>query len=535
MALKELSREGEEPEKYLELGIAVFEAATCDGVWQERIISWEEDTILGYHTLSHAEFLELQSFLLTWMIWTAENGESMLVASEGGMSTAGRNWLFETISDNLHLEPTIFKRWMRAWVLMKPAEVNLQQFQSGVYPLQLIVGHGDISGVQILLEAGANINAQDEDGKAALHFVSQSSCQVAEKITLLVQNGANVNLVDRLLQSAFHKAVHLCNYTAVITFRSITDKATRREQDKACDIFFQTPFISACSLPLGKNSERIIKFLLADGCDPDTQQPGRQEPGMGKLILRKEVLCVGIRWGGCAAEIKIPIDRLENFVCKDASVIPGGCVNDWDAFFRRFLQENNGAIFKTTTRVNDFDIWFTETENGTWPVLFQAHGPFKLRFSIPPLSRFMQFYRQRNRGYTAAHHIIDTASQQQGQSPIVIRIALKKLHLLYGLCNPLVVCVTGKTVAYMFAELVKKLGADWLVDNALATPQLYTTISNHLPMVLHANVLLQQENEAKNSILLSQHKRVGMHSGLLILGPEMLQKNLDEGMLRHTV
>jgi len=416
---------------------------------------------------------------------------------------------------------------------MQPQEVNLQHSASLSYPLQHVVAYGDISGVQILLDAGAKINTQDGEGKTALHFVNRSKHQVAEKITLLVQHGADVKVVDRLLQCALHDAVHVCNRVAITTFLAMTDKATRQEQHKTCDIFFETPFITACKLPSSKNAELIIRELLADGCDPDTQPPGLQEPGMGKLILCKAILFVSIRWGESAAEIKLPLSELQKFVCKDASKIPSAYVNHWDAFFRRFFYENDGMIFKTAACVNDFDIWFTETEKGTWPVLCQAYGPFKVSFRIPSQSPVMKFHQKRNRGYTAAHNIIYTASLQQAQSPGVVQLAFKRLKLLHGLCNPLVVCTSGKTVASMFADFVKTLGADWLVDNALATPQLYTTIMHRLPMVVHANLMLQQENQARNSVLLSQHTRVGFGSGLLLIGPDLLQMVLNKGMLRQ--
>lgn len=64
-----------------------------------------------------------------------------------------------------------------------------QTFQHGQTALMLAVSHGRLDMVKMLLEAGADINIQDEDGSTALmcaaehghieivkHFLSQPDC-----------------------------------------------------------------------------------------------------------------------------------------------------------------------------------------------------------------------------------------------------------------------------------------------------------------------------------------------------------------------
>lgn len=537
-ALSICVRDREDREDYIDRATALFVQATCDSVWRERVMSWDGETILGLHTLSHADFIELQSFLGSWMLVTAEDEESMVTMRENPENAVGRNWLFQTIYDNTDLEPDVFRRWVRAWVLIKPLEVNLTQNLSGsclYFPLQLAVGYGDISGVEILLQAGARVNTHDDEGKTALHFVERSVSQRAEKVMLLVTYGADVTLVDMSLRSALHSAVRIADHIVVTALLAATDKATRQQQHAACDINFQTPFITACKLPPGRNADHIIKLLLADGCDPDTQPPALHEPGMGKMIVCRGILSVAIRWGGTAATIKLPLCKLANFVCKETSVIPTDYLHDWEAFFRRFLEENNGAVFKTATRVNEFDIWFKRTDYGTWPVLFQAGGPFKLSFRIPAPSHLMQFHMNRNRGFTAAHSIVYDSSQRHQASPCVVGQAFRRLQFLDGLYNPLVTSYSGKTVADMFAEHIKTVGAEWLVNDALSTPRLHTTNPNRVPMVRYANLLLQEAEKARDVIALSQHTRVGANSGLLRIGSEMLQLVFEVGHLGHMV
>lgn len=66
-----------------------------------------------------------------------------------------------------------------------------------------IDGNADL--VQILVEAGSNVNAQDSLGNSALHYAAQEQkCEVA---LLLLQAGANVNMTDSYGNTPLWRAV----------------------------------------------------------------------------------------------------------------------------------------------------------------------------------------------------------------------------------------------------------------------------------------------------------------------------------------
>lgn len=73
--------------------------------------------------------------------------------------------------------------------LFQLADVNIRARQHGQTALMLAVSHGRLDMVQMLVEAGADVNIQDEDGSTALmcaaehghieivkYFLSQTDC-----------------------------------------------------------------------------------------------------------------------------------------------------------------------------------------------------------------------------------------------------------------------------------------------------------------------------------------------------------------------
>lgn len=85
--------------------------------------------------------------------------------------------------------------------LFSLADVNIRAKQHGQTALMLAVSHGRLDMVSMLLEAGADINIQDEDGSTALmcaaehghvdivkHFLSQPDCDssISDVVSLVI-------------------------------------------------------------------------------------------------------------------------------------------------------------------------------------------------------------------------------------------------------------------------------------------------------------------------------------------------------------
>ncbi|KAF2820161.1 ankyrin, partial [Ophiobolus disseminans] len=62
--------------------------------------------------------------------------------------------------------------------------------------------------VEVLLAAGANVNAINDRGRTALMCVSESRKASSEIIPVLVSNGADVNHVDKSGETALSLIAH---------------------------------------------------------------------------------------------------------------------------------------------------------------------------------------------------------------------------------------------------------------------------------------------------------------------------------------
>jgi ankyrin repeat protein len=75
---------------------------------------------------------------------------------------------------------------------------------SGRTPLHWMATLGDAVGTELLLQAGANIDAVDDEGNTALHEATTSRQQGV--VGVLVAHGAQVHLVNAAGQSSLEMA-----------------------------------------------------------------------------------------------------------------------------------------------------------------------------------------------------------------------------------------------------------------------------------------------------------------------------------------
>jgi len=74
------------------------------------------------------------------------------------------------------------------------ADVNMKATTTGVTPLMYtVIGSPDLKIVNIFIESGANVNAEDESGMTPLMYAAASSRMKPEILTALINAGADVN------------------------------------------------------------------------------------------------------------------------------------------------------------------------------------------------------------------------------------------------------------------------------------------------------------------------------------------------------
>jgi uncharacterized protein len=79
----------------------------------------------------------------------------------------------------------------------------------GRTPLHYAANEGRARDIELLIEAGSNLNATDDNGCTPLHFAAQSGN--IKVVALLLLNGADVNALDLNGNSPLADAVFSCS------------------------------------------------------------------------------------------------------------------------------------------------------------------------------------------------------------------------------------------------------------------------------------------------------------------------------------
>ena len=112
--------------------------------------------------------------------------------------------------------------------------------------------------VEVLLEAGAEVNSRDEHGFTPLHCAAWSNGNV-EVTELLLQSGAAVNAPNSIGATPLHAAAKMCEFPAVVRalLRAGANTEARENQE-------QTPLHWAAQ---ASKSPEIVKVLLEAGAN----------------------------------------------------------------------------------------------------------------------------------------------------------------------------------------------------------------------------------------------------------------------------
>lgn len=80
-------------------------------------------------------------------------------------------------------------------------------------PLLVAARDGDVASLQSLLQHGADVNMQDEEGSTALHWAADGNHVAA--VRALLEHGADATVTDSQGDTALAVAM-LCNHTDAV-------------------------------------------------------------------------------------------------------------------------------------------------------------------------------------------------------------------------------------------------------------------------------------------------------------------------------
>ena len=139
----------------------------------------------------------------------------------------------------------------------------------GVYdntPLHSVAYYGDLEMVQILLEYGVDVNAQNENGHTALDFASRGGHRNDPSVAqLLIANGADPNIPNWKGITPLHHA-SMCGRIEIVRLlieNGVNAEVQDDEGRTPLDVISSPDYWTAFDVVAGKEREEIIKSLTS--------------------------------------------------------------------------------------------------------------------------------------------------------------------------------------------------------------------------------------------------------------------------------
>jgi ankyrin repeat protein len=155
-----------------------------------------------------------ESAMLAYIRGQAREDLSFCITSRraGNLSAGGNRLLQWTLHANMVEETTL--------LLEGGADPNVQEEETGEVPLDWVLGHreDEVEFVRLLLRYGADPNIRDSDGCTPFHWAARLG--TIESLQMLIKAGANVTAVDNEGRDAigFAWRRHRGDHLAVVAF-----------------------------------------------------------------------------------------------------------------------------------------------------------------------------------------------------------------------------------------------------------------------------------------------------------------------------
>ena len=155
-----------------------------------------------------------------------------------------------------------------SFMLKNAADVDVKN-ESGETGLIYATAWGEYRKVRSFVRSGANINAQDEDGRTPLHVALNHYFPEERTILLFIKKGAEINIQDKGGNTPLHCAVR--GYWWRKVRLEITEMLIKNGADvNAKNRRGQTPLDLAISV----GDLKIGELLIQNGADVSTEELG---------------------------------------------------------------------------------------------------------------------------------------------------------------------------------------------------------------------------------------------------------------------
>jgi ankyrin repeat protein len=138
-------------------------------------------------------------------------------------------------------------------------EISLPHSTTNSAPLHFAAEYGHVEVVKILLEKGANIGAQNQNGYTPLHFAAEYGH--VEVVKILLEKGANIEAQNQNAYTTLHFAAEKGNFAVIkILLEKVADIEAKSQNG-------YTPL----HLAAGDGNVEVVKILLEKGANIEAQ------------------------------------------------------------------------------------------------------------------------------------------------------------------------------------------------------------------------------------------------------------------------